>query len=277
MAWCPKCKNEYREGISVCSDCGCELVEESELTERKPIIFGDKEQIENIQKFLEYNSIFSSEINYDEEGDVYELFVSEAEAEQSVKCISVFLREQALEAEEQMADELDIPSPRTTPGARTYESVAARAEDNRSSAVTLLFVGGIGMIILILFATGIIPNPFTFKSMLMTYLVMGILFLVFIIMGFVSLKTSKILSKTAEKESNIAKEIKDWCSKNISAEEIDKAIISEDEELTEELKYFKRTEKLKEIIHNQFINLEEDFVEHLIDDNYDSIFEEKAE
>ncbi len=34
MAWCPKCKNEYREGITVCADCGCELVDEAQLQER---------------------------------------------------------------------------------------------------------------------------------------------------------------------------------------------------------------------------------------------------
>lgn len=27
MSWCPKCKYEYREGFTTCSDCGCELVE----------------------------------------------------------------------------------------------------------------------------------------------------------------------------------------------------------------------------------------------------------
>jgi predicted amidophosphoribosyltransferase len=30
MAWCPKCKNEYREGITVCPDCGEALVSEEE-------------------------------------------------------------------------------------------------------------------------------------------------------------------------------------------------------------------------------------------------------
>ena len=28
MPWCPKCKNEYIEGITTCADCGVELVEE---------------------------------------------------------------------------------------------------------------------------------------------------------------------------------------------------------------------------------------------------------
>ena len=31
MAWCPKCKNEYREGITHCPDCDVDLVEELEL------------------------------------------------------------------------------------------------------------------------------------------------------------------------------------------------------------------------------------------------------
>ncbi len=27
MAWCPKCKCEYVEGVTICADCGCELVD----------------------------------------------------------------------------------------------------------------------------------------------------------------------------------------------------------------------------------------------------------
>ena len=37
MPWCPKCKNEYVEGIVKCADCGSELVEELPVkTKKKP-------------------------------------------------------------------------------------------------------------------------------------------------------------------------------------------------------------------------------------------------
>lgn len=37
--WCPKCKNEYVEGITLCADCGVELVDElpEETDEVKPV------------------------------------------------------------------------------------------------------------------------------------------------------------------------------------------------------------------------------------------------
>ena len=28
--WCPKCRTEYQDGVTVCSDCGTELVEGTE-------------------------------------------------------------------------------------------------------------------------------------------------------------------------------------------------------------------------------------------------------
>lgn len=33
MSWCPKCKCEYREEFTKCSDCGCELVKELKVDE----------------------------------------------------------------------------------------------------------------------------------------------------------------------------------------------------------------------------------------------------
>jgi len=33
MLLCPKCKTEYEEGYTVCSDCGCELIEQPKVQE----------------------------------------------------------------------------------------------------------------------------------------------------------------------------------------------------------------------------------------------------
>ena len=47
MPWRPTCKNEYVEGIKVCADCGCELVDSLE-EEKTAVIFGDRAQMENL-------------------------------------------------------------------------------------------------------------------------------------------------------------------------------------------------------------------------------------
>jgi hypothetical protein len=33
MLLCPKCKSEYQNGLKVCSDCKCELIEKPEIVE----------------------------------------------------------------------------------------------------------------------------------------------------------------------------------------------------------------------------------------------------
>ena len=39
MAWCPKCRTEYQEGIEKCADCGSDLVDE--LPEEEEIVAQD--------------------------------------------------------------------------------------------------------------------------------------------------------------------------------------------------------------------------------------------
>lgn len=55
MPWCPKCKNEYYEGVTVCADCGTELVdslEEFEKAEREAKEAALREQVAAYREML---------------------------------------------------------------------------------------------------------------------------------------------------------------------------------------------------------------------------------
>ena len=90
MPWCPVCKNEYKEGVTVCADCGETLV--ASLEERKEVLLcrGEEALILRMQKFMEYNDIPVIYEHKDEEACLYVL---------PKQAAHVFLAESAAEAE----------------------------------------------------------------------------------------------------------------------------------------------------------------------------------
>lgn len=298
MAWCPKCKNEYREGIKVCAECGCELVEENELYSMTPLVFGEEQQMLSLKDFLEYNKIANVEIRYDESDSVYEILVRDKDMQRAQKISKVFMEQQAIEKlketqecgldeeylepdaedfefepdEEADADEAKTQAKEST---RPYVNSEEQAEENRSSAWTLLIVGGVGMIFIILGILGIIPlklgNPYMF------YGVMSAVFILFLVMGAVSFKNAKLFAKKAESENSLKDSLLKWCKENLTAEKVD-GQIEDAAEMAEEMLYFKRYEIIKKMMNHQFMNLDQGFLDRLIDEVvYDMVFESKSE
>lgn len=278
MPWCPKCKNEYVEGTKECADCGCALVET--LTEKKAVIFGEKEQMEKLKEFLEYSKIDGVSVELNEEDHTYELFVGEEDEKQAKKLANVFLREEAKQKEEKEASEEDeeketeeVQDLNPMKSGGVYQDSAAKAEDNKSSAYTLLFVGGVGIVVIALCMFGVIDLNLNETSKYMVYGVMGALFILFIVMGVVSMRSYKIFAQKAQKEDNLTGEIRKWCLADLSAEKVDEQLSEEDKALADEMKYFKRIEILKKLISEKFLNLDEAYLEHFVDDIYPEIFE----
>ena len=104
--------------------------------------------------------------------------------------------------------------------------------------------------------------------------VMGSLFLLFFVMGIVSLRNSKILDKKAKKENNLTQEIRKWCLENILKESVDEKLFL-DGDTPEELKYFPRFELMKAMVKRQFLNLDEAYLDRLMDELYPEIFEDE--
>lgn len=294
MAWCPKCKNEYREGIRVCADCGCELVEERELNPVEPIIVGPQEYMQEVKSYLEFNKMEGVELKYNEEKDVYAVFIQEQDRELATKLVQTYIRQknemekeaESAQAQESLTSENEGMSSAEAEKAAMAKAMAAkeearkymnyrnssdRAEDNRSAAWSLLLVGGVGVIFLLLCIFKILPvslNP-------LVYGVMGFIFLLFVVMGLVSLKSAKGYSQVAVSEKQLKKELKTWCQENLTPQMLDSRLKIAG--MNEEVKFFHRSALIKAVINGNFPDLDPVFLEHYIDEElYDVIYREEA-
>lgn len=303
MAWCPQCKNEYRDGIKTCVDCGCDLVEEEQYDDLVPVTFGDEEKLLSLKKYLEYNKLKGVTVKYDEEEAVYELYVRKDDKSSALSLARVFLQQEYLREQEELR-ELGIGQEAENPNhvaglpfgvnppvdsfvkkaaaekSLMYSSSSERAEENRSSAFTLIGVGAVGLIVMILGMFGIIPLKL--GNAYMFYGVMCAVFLLFIVSGVISMKNAKIFAKKAETENSLKDSIQKWYKDNLTAAAIDGEIAAEEgmnvEEVPVEILYFNRVRKIKDKLNHQFMNLDQAFLEHFIDEEvYDYIYAEEEE
>lgn len=231
MPWCPKCKSKYREGFTVCADCGSQLVEEEPVEEPKNA------------------TLFVPEEDF--------AVLSEPEDKQEWQLVRQW--------QEQMT------ARRTFRGNSRYQDSLQRADDNRSSAWVLLMVGSLGLVLVILGVTEILP--FKFENSYLLYGVMSSVFVLFVVTGVVSMKNAWLFARKAESENSLRGTIVNWCRENLSADEIDSEVGTQG--VGEEELYFGRTAYIRERLNRQFINLDQDFLDKFVDDHiYEMIFEE---
>ena len=246
--WCPKCKNEYREGITVCADCGCELVED--LSSVNDLSDADSDSTENgyaenefaDSSFTESESADSESENINENADGSETSVQK--------------------------------SPESATAA--YVTKRTKYEDNKSSALTFLLIGGVGVVLVILHITGVINFNLSTFSKLLTNIVMGAMFIIFLIVGAVSAKNCTRYKREAAEEEAFTGQICSLFHELYTSEGIDNACAVNEQMNSYDL-WNLRYPYIENQISGEYPELADDYLEYVTDKLYNEMYEEQPE
>ena len=104
MPWCPNCKNEYREGITKCADCGTPLVAELSLADDgETLCYIDNEAVvDKLVSYLDYSGI-KAVSEFDAEEESFRISVKPKDIKKALIEYKGFLLVEASRAKEAMA------------------------------------------------------------------------------------------------------------------------------------------------------------------------------
>lgn len=155
-----------------------------------------------------------------------------------------------------------------------YISNREKYEDTKSTGWTFTLVGGIGLIAVILMDIGVLPFQIADYMKIIFTVVMGGLFLIFLIIGIKSFLSLKQISQDADSQEEKSDEIVKWFHqeyadyiKNYKSEDMDMNNIDS--------LYFPRAEKISQLICLEYKNLSTDELDHLVERLYSEIFTEE--
>lgn len=226
----------------------------------EPVAYLTNEQAERFTEFLKFSGIEDVSNELDPLSGSNVVSTLSADFEKAQNLFHIFSEN---ELEETATDDSSEKS-------NLYESSAEKYSDNLSSAITFLVCGVIGLVVLLLDDFNVIHlfNS-TGAFFILTNLVLGGLFIVFIIIGLKSLSYSKTIKSQIAKENEMNQQIKEWLQQNITKEMIE---ASYNHEIPEEMKYFSRSEYLKKVIQKEFSDIEEGIIESVSDSYIEELF-----
>ena len=271
MSWCPKCKNEYRAGITICPDCKVELMEEltdSIELEFVPLFQTDDEALKTkLVKYLVHCGRKVQEQTAEVETDeglknVYAILVPKddySEAIQEIKTVITYDAKQEA-GEEDLKPRHRAPEPSTL-----YVDAKARYQEYKSSGIMFLVFAVLFLIFGILNIAGIINIMASTVSLILVFgAVAG-----FTYVGITSLMKVSALKEEASTEEKTTDTINDFLKETFTKEKL--LAEFKDEDLSGELLYFQLMELMKEKTVERFPEADENYLDSLLEEYYNSL------
>lgn len=245
--WCPKCKIEYRKGITVCVDCGTELVERSVDETVDVCEMSDEKTADEVVEYLSYSGIKEVAKERDEKGG-FRITVPPAMEKRAERLFRGYLLAKEEEKENDtsetngiveaergeadpvlsgekedenilLADEIseDTIDLLYTSNKKEYIKYADKYRDMKLSGITFVIFGLIGAVYLILSKAEIIPIQYN----VVVFWIIAALFAGFLIYGIVSVVKASKIKDLILKEEERTEEIKEWLDQNLTDAMVD--------------------------------------------------------
>ena len=165
--------------------------------------------------------------------------------------------------EENLVDELEeIPS-------GVYQNNLSKASENKSSAISLLIVGGLGAVFVALSWFEKLPFSIGGSRNLMSHSVLFAFFVCFVIFGIVSAFNVKKYKNLVSAEEDTKEMIRAYLSETFTKETLEAIAEEADEEA-----YFARMNYMREYMKEHYLEegIDATLVESLLDAHYDALF-----
>ena len=152
---------------------------------------------------------------------------------------------------------------------KIYVDEQKRYEDTKATGQCFTGVGAIGLIAIVLLDTGVIKlAALDSVNKLMVSIVMGLVFLIFFIIGMKSFMELKDISKKIDRNNSLEEEIMEYVTLASSGEKGDAC--------SGDL-YYKRAELITSVITEKYSLLEESFLDHMVEEIYSKIYSDIVE
>ncbi len=133
MPFCPVCKEEYPQGVTICSTCNVALVEP--VAEEKISVFALQKE-DAAQKFIEYLQEQGVEgfYEYSMRENAFKIYVGKSDSKKATKLFTAFY---VMEARRKRGEPVNsAPAPSTTVSAPTASSVSEDSENDVQASVS---------------------------------------------------------------------------------------------------------------------------------------------
>lgn len=275
MSWCPTCKKEYPAGLTICPDCKEELAEE--LTENFSNFISvyqtdDVELKDRLVKYLLHcGQQIKEEISEEETEDGMQTFYSvlvpaeeEKEARKEIRTVLAYDQKQENGEEESRMSNAKAPEPSTL-----YVEAKERYHEYKSSGIMFLAFAAIFLVFGILNCSGMVNIMTSTASLVIIFVCTA----VFLYVGISSLMKVSSLKEDAFAEEASTNIILAYLKEEFPKETVEKINKSKitGEEITGERLYFLQMETMKEALVHAFPDKEENYLDSLLEDYYNTL------